>query len=143
MTNKNIYIAIGIIIIVALVGIFTISIPEKEEFYDMSITGLNEEYTVDEDVNLSVILSGFGGLCGSFEAELVKEGKNTQLVYDILECSGSTKTNFSYTLLDDFSLKDNFHLNETGSYFLKMQFDPTFGNTPTVYLEKTFEVIEN
>jgi len=144
MKKKSIFIVAGIIIISSVLGtVMLTSTTEKNEFYELSVQELKEEYPINGKVKFSVILSGYGGACGTFEIDVEKnEKKLPQLANFILDCTGSTMEKFSFNLSDNNFIKD-FIPNESGTYLLKIRFDPTFGNTPTVYLEKTFEVVEN
>ena len=145
MRKKSIFIVIGIIIILSGLGIvmFASSTEEKKEFYELSVQGLQDEYQIIDKVEFSVVLSGYGGVCGTFEVDIEKdEEKLAQLANSIFDCTGPTLEQFSLNLSENNRVKD-FIPRDSGTYLLKIQFAPTFGDTPTVYLEKTFKVIEN
>ena len=108
-------------------GIIKIPPLEKPAHYEFEFSGLKESYLVNEQVDVSLHVSGYGSLCGELYLYFQKDGKITGSPNGrALDCTG----NSSYELDSKYTgIEINNRFNETGTYSVVATFNPSVGKS--------------
>ncbi|MGI0077842.1 MAG: hypothetical protein ACREAU_10645, partial [Nitrosopumilaceae archaeon] len=61
---------------IGILSFLTIQNVSHQEYLDIEISGLEEEYNIGEDIAGNVILDGYGTGCGTLKIELENQGMN-------------------------------------------------------------------
>lgn len=117
-----------IITIVIISGIFVsnyLKEPEVEPYYKIGLSGLKEQYLINEEMNISLFLNGYGSDCGSYQVE-IKKG-NTQIDGRSIEidCTKEISEDFEIINIDITTL--TLILTESGTYTIIGEFSNNNG----------------
>lgn len=129
---------VGIIIIVMTsVGVFMKKLDDNTEPLDTGvlITGVKENYTLNEPITFSVMIDGYGSGCGDTKAILTKENDSqykSQVWSGERQCASSANpTNFKFN-----GLSANTTINQVGNYTITASFDDSVTYRHTISEEK-------
>lgn len=104
---------------------------QQQPYISLFITGLKENYTVNDPVSFSVTLAGYGTGCGDTMATITKENdsKYQSPRWSLQpQCVASPSLHdFKFT-----ALSANTSINQTGNYILTVSFDDLFEHQKTV-----------
>jgi len=114
-------------------GVFIEKLNEHPEqpYINLFITGLKENYTVNDPVSFSVTLAGYGTACGDTMATITRENDSKYQSpgwANQIQCVANPS-------LHDFrfaALSANTSINQTGNYVLTVSFDDLFEHQKTV-----------
>jgi len=110
--------------------------PEKEAFYKIGLSGIKKQYSVGEELKLTLFLNGHGSDCGSYEVQIKKEGKQIEGKSIDIDCSEKIIKDFEDINLDVATLE--LILIEPGSYVATGEFSNS--NDERFQNEKSFVV---
>jgi hypothetical protein len=110
--------------------------PNKEIFYKIGLSGIKKQYSVGEELKLTLFLNGYGSDCGSYELQVKKEGKQIEGKSIDIGCSEKIIKDFEFINLDVTTLE--LVLVEPGSYVATGEFSNSNGER--FQNEKTFVV---
>ncbi len=114
-------------------GVFIEKLNEhsQQPYINLFITGLKENYTVNDSISFSVTLAGYGTGCGDTVATITKENdsKYQSSRWSFLpQCVANPSLHdFRFT-----ALSANTSINQTGNYVLTVSFDDLFEHQKTV-----------
>ncbi|MDE1813368.1 MAG: hypothetical protein KGI05_01765 [Thaumarchaeota archaeon] len=133
---------VGVLIIVLTsVGVFMKKLDDNSGPLDtgVMITGVKENYTLNEPITFSVMVDGYGSGCGDTKAILTKENDSqykSQVWGAGRQCASfSNPTNFEFT-----GLSANTTINQAGNYTITASFDDSVTYRHIITEEK-FSVI--
>ena len=142
MKTVSIITIVAIIVISATsVGVFIgkVNDSQQQPYLIMMVTGLKENYTINEPISFSITLEGYGTGCGDTMATITKENNSN---FQSLgwasqpQCvSNPSLHNFKFN-----SISANTTINQTGNYLLTVTYDDHFEHQKAV--EKRFTVME-
>jgi len=110
--------------------------PENETFYKIGLSGIKKQYSVGEELKLSLFLNGYGSDCGTYEVQIKKEDKQIDGKSIDIDCSEEIIKDFEDINLDVITLE--LILIEPGSYVATGEFSNSNGER--FQNEKTFVV---
>lgn len=128
---------VGILIIVLTsVGVFMKKLDDNSVPLDtgVMITGVKENYTLNEPITFSVMVDGYGSGCGDTKAILTKENDSQykSQVWGVgRQCTSTNPTNFEFN-----GLSANTTINQAGNYTITASFDDSVTYRHTVAEEK-------
>jgi hypothetical protein len=134
--SKILLIIISIVIISTVFASDYFKEPDKEAFYKIGLSGIKKQYSVDEELKLSLFLNGYGSDCGSYELQVKKDNKQIDGKTIDIDCSEEITKDFEDINLDVITLE--LILIESGSYVATGEFSNSNGKR--FYDEKTFVV---
>lgn len=127
---KKTHLAIIVIVVIAVVGVslavIAYSKPSSEQFVKITINGLEENYDIDEPIEFSATIEGYGQPCGAITALIYGIDRSNFTAgpwADIPNCSSDQKnTSFTHMFpLTQDSVTTS--LNQTGKYKLVVSFE--------------------
>jgi hypothetical protein len=134
MLTFGVSIVVGITVIILLLSSLPISKPSaasattKDGSLRFSILGLKDIYDIDEPVNFSISIKGYGYFCSDPTARILN-AESRQLVYDIPEADflvfcrpESRDIDYTIRLEDIMSPYNPIIMTEPGSYTLFVEF---------------------
>jgi len=98
---------------------------DKETFYKIGLSGIKKQYSVGEELKLTLFLNGYGSDCGSYELQVKKEGKQIDGKSIDIGCSEEIIKDFEFINLDVTTLE--LVLVEPGSYVATGEFSNSSG----------------
>src|SRR6185312_7065610 len=134
MKTLHLGMIIGIsVIALTSFGVFIEKLNEHQQqpYINLFITGLKENYTVNDPVSFSVTLAGYGTACGDTMATITRENDSKYQSpgwANQIQCVANPS-------LHDFrfaALSANTSINQTGNYVLTVSFDDLFEHQKTV-----------
>ena len=114
-------------------GVFIEKLNEhpQQPYINLFITGLKENYTVNDPVSFSVTLAGYGTACGDTMATITRENDSKYQSpgwANQIQCVANPSLHdFRFT-----ALSANTSINQTGNYVLTVSFDDLFEHQKTV-----------
>jgi hypothetical protein len=135
-TLKIFLIVIPIVIILTSFVLNYFEEPKTEAFYKIGLSGIKKQYSVGEELKLTLFLNGYGSDCGSYEVQIKKEGKQIEGKSIDIDCSEEIIKDFEDINLDVTTLE--LILIEPGSYVATGEFSNSNGER--FQNEKTFVV---
>src|SRR2546428_7603830 len=131
-----------VVIVISLLGIFTEKLTDNQQqpLTDMVITGIKENYALNEPITFSVIIEGYGTACGDTKAIITKENDSQ---YKSLEWDNSTAQcvyNAKPNYLKFVAISANTSINQAGNYTLEVLYHD-LANHRRVTEGKKFSVI--
>jgi hypothetical protein len=109
---------------------------KKEVFYKIGLSGIKKQYSVGDELKLTLFLSGHGSDCGSYEVQVKKDDKQIDGRSIDIDCSEEIIKDFENINLDVTTLE--LILFEPGSYVATGEFSNSNGER--IQDEKTFVV---
>ena len=110
--------------------------PEKEPYYKLGLSGIEEQYVVGEELTFSLFLNGYGSECGSYEVQVKKENKQIDGRSIDIGCTEEISKDFEFINIDITTLE--LILTESGEYIVTGEFSNKEGKK--FQEEKTFTV---
>src|ERR1051326_6968102 len=95
---------------------------QQQPYINMSITGMKENYTINDPISFSVTLEGYGTGCGDTMATITRDNDSK---YQLPGWASQPQC-VAHPGLHDFkftSLSANTSINQTGNYVLTVSFD--------------------
>ncbi|MHB8602707.1 MAG: hypothetical protein ACYC6W_01465 [Nitrosotalea sp.] len=134
MKTISIVTTMAIIVISATsIGVFIgkVNDHQQQPYLNITINGLQENYTVNEPLSFSITLEGYGTGCGDTKATITREN-DTQFQslgwMSLSQCvSNPTMHDFKYN-----PISANTKINQTGAYLLTVTFDDRFEHQKTM-----------
>ena len=111
--------------------------PEIEPYYKIGLSGLKQQYLVDEELNVSLFLNGYGSDCGSYEIQIKKDNNQIDGRSIDIDCTKEISTDFEIINIDITTL--TLILTESGTYTVLGEFSNQSGEK--FQEQKTFTVI--
>jgi len=134
MKTLHLGMIIGIsVIALTSFGVFIEKLNEhlQQPYINLFITGLKENYTVNDPVSFSVTLAGYGTACGDTIATITRENDSKYQSpgwANQIQCVANPSLHdFRFT-----ALSANTSINQTGNYVLTVSFDDLFEHQKTV-----------
>ena len=131
--SKILLTIISIVIISTIFASDYFKEPEKETFYKIGLSGIKKQYSVGEELKLTLFLNGYGSDCGSYEIQIKKEDKQIDGKSIDIDCSEEIIKDFEDINLDVITLE--LILIEPGPYVATGEFsnnsDERFQNVKT------------
>lgn len=123
--SKILLLLIPIVIISGILALNVLKEPEIEPYYKIGLSGLKERYLVNEEMNVSLFLNGYGSDCGSYQIEIKKGDKQIDGRSIEIECTKEISKDFEDINIDitTFTLI----LRESGSYTIIAEFSNNNG----------------
>jgi hypothetical protein len=109
---------------------------KKEVFYKIGLSGIKKQYSVGDELKLTLFLNGYGSDCGSYELQVKKDDKQIDGRSIDIDCSEEIIKDFENINLDVTTLE--LILIEPGSYVATGEFSNSNGER--FQDEKTFVV---
>ena len=104
---------------------------QQQPYISLFITGMKENYTVNDPISFSVTLEGYGTGCGDTMATITRENDSK---YQSPGWASQPQC-VAHSSLHDFkftALSANTSINQTGNYVLTVSFDDLFEHQKTV-----------
>jgi len=126
--------------IVIISGIFVsnyLKEPQIEPYYKIGLSGLKEQYLVNEEMNVSLFLNGYGSDCGSYLVEIKKGERQIDGRSIEIDCTKEISEDFENINIDITTL--SLILKESGTYTIIGEFSNNNGEK--FQEKKNFNVI--
>jgi hypothetical protein len=134
--SKILLIVIPVIIISSLFASDQRKEAEKEPYYKLGLSGIEEQYVVGEELTFSLFLNGYGSECGSYKVQVKKENKQIDGRSIDIGCTEEISKDFEFINIDITTLE--LILTESGEYIVTGEFSNKEGKK--FQEEKTFTV---
>lgn len=143
MKKNQIYLIVGVLIVLGIIGIISFTSSIQEESYVLSINGIKENYQINEELQFFISISGSGYQCGQVEISLQKPSEEISPWKIHLDCaSDPTFSEFNFKLPADNSTL-NYVLDESGIHTINAKFLNSAGKGKTIISNTIFNVMGN
>ncbi len=124
-TLKIILIIIPVVIILTVFESDYFKESEKELDYKIGLSGIKKQYSVGEELKISLFLNGYGSDCGSYEVQVKKDGKQIDGRSIDIDCTEEIRKDLEFINLDVITLE--LSLDDAGSYIATGEFSNSKG----------------
>ena len=129
--------AIPIIAISVIFVINYLNEPEIESYYKLGLSGMKEQYFINEELTVSLFLNGYGSDCGSYLIQITKDNNQIEGRSIDIDCTKEISEDFEIINIDITTL--TLVLTESGIYTVIGEFSNNSGEK--FQEKKTFTMI--
>lgn len=98
---------------------------EIEPYYKVGLSGIKNQYFVDEELIFSLFLTGYGSDCGSYEVKVMKKDRQIDGRSIDIDCTEKISKDFEIINIDITTLE--LILTESGEYTVLGEFSNNNG----------------